>query len=278
MRTFLEVQNTRHFGRAAENLYLTQSAVSFRIRQLELQLGVKLFDRNRNNIQLTSAGKRLVPHAQAILEGWRQAIQEVGLEENQQLRLTLGAPPGVWAAYLQERLTLTARQQPGLTVRAEAKDSLALCRDLQNRDLDLVVLIEPPRSDEFIAEPLGQLNLVLVANRAEQDLALVGETGYVRLDWGSGFAAQEATLFSQRLIPALETNQCAIALDYILKVGGSAYLPETLVASYLGQRLFRVTHAPLIECKLYALKRRESGHSLALESMLAQLKQSPCAS
>ncbi|HEY5717214.1 MAG TPA: LysR family transcriptional regulator, partial [Motiliproteus sp.] len=43
LRTFLEVQKTRHFGRAAEQLYLTQSAVSFRIRQLEELLGVKLF-------------------------------------------------------------------------------------------------------------------------------------------------------------------------------------------------------------------------------------------
>ncbi len=41
LKTFLEVSRTRHFGRAAESLYLTQSAVSFRIRQLENQLGVK---------------------------------------------------------------------------------------------------------------------------------------------------------------------------------------------------------------------------------------------
>jgi len=42
LKTFLEVSRTRHFGRAAEALYLTQSAVSFRIRQLENQLGVNL--------------------------------------------------------------------------------------------------------------------------------------------------------------------------------------------------------------------------------------------
>ncbi len=46
LRTFIEVSKTRHFGRAAENLYLTQSAVSFRIRQLEQQLGVSLFARS----------------------------------------------------------------------------------------------------------------------------------------------------------------------------------------------------------------------------------------
>ncbi len=63
LKTFLEVSRTRHFGRAAESLYLTQSAVSFRIRQLENQLGVNLFTRHRNNIRLTAAGEKLLPYA-----------------------------------------------------------------------------------------------------------------------------------------------------------------------------------------------------------------------
>ncbi|WP_351060278.1 LysR family transcriptional regulator, partial [Psychrobacter sp. TB20-MNA-CIBAN-0197] len=48
LKTFVEVVRTRHFGKAAENLYITQSAVSFRIRQLEQGLGVNLFIRQRN--------------------------------------------------------------------------------------------------------------------------------------------------------------------------------------------------------------------------------------
>jgi DNA-binding transcriptional LysR family regulator len=68
LRTFIEVSKTRHFGRAAENLYLTQSAVSFRIRQLEQQLGVSLFARHRNNIQLTQSGEHLLPYAETILQ------------------------------------------------------------------------------------------------------------------------------------------------------------------------------------------------------------------
>lgn len=69
----LEVSRTRHFGRAAESLYLTQSAVSFRIRQLENQLGANLFTRHRNNIRLTPAGERLVPYAEMLLNTWRLA-------------------------------------------------------------------------------------------------------------------------------------------------------------------------------------------------------------
>lgn len=77
LKTFLEVQKTRHFGKAAENLYLTQSAVSFRIRQLEQSLGVPLFVRFRNNIQLTSAGELLLPHAEAVLTAIGAAKQQI---------------------------------------------------------------------------------------------------------------------------------------------------------------------------------------------------------
>lgn len=66
LKTFLEVSRTRHFGRAAESLYLTQSAVSFRIRQLENQLR-ESFTRHRNNIRLTAAGEKLLPYAETLM-------------------------------------------------------------------------------------------------------------------------------------------------------------------------------------------------------------------
>ena len=93
LKTFLEVQKTRHFGKAADNLYLTQSAVSFRIRQLEQSLGVTLFNRYRNNIQLTSAGEMLLPHAQAVLNAISSAKQQIALNYHPERPLQLCLSP-----------------------------------------------------------------------------------------------------------------------------------------------------------------------------------------
>lgn len=84
LKTFLEVSKTRHFGRAAESLYLTQSAVSFRIRQLETQLGTNLFTRHRNNIRLTLAGERLIPYAESLMNTWLQAKKKLATPPNTQ--------------------------------------------------------------------------------------------------------------------------------------------------------------------------------------------------
>ena len=83
IKTFLEVKDCRHFGKAAENLYLTQAAVSTRVRQLERYFGVTLFHRARNNIQLTLAGERLIPHAESMLNTLRLAKQDVSLATEQ---------------------------------------------------------------------------------------------------------------------------------------------------------------------------------------------------
>ncbi len=104
LKTFLEVRKTRHFGKAADNLYLTQAAVSARIRQLEDMLGVRLFVRSRNNIQLTSEGERLVSHAQTVLLAWSRARQDLALDTGQSSQIHIGVRSGLWNKALQARL------------------------------------------------------------------------------------------------------------------------------------------------------------------------------
>lgn len=67
LQAFLAVADTQSFSRAAEQLYLTQPAVSKRIATLESQVGTRLFDRIGRRIALTEAGSVLLPQAQRIL-------------------------------------------------------------------------------------------------------------------------------------------------------------------------------------------------------------------
>jgi DNA-binding transcriptional LysR family regulator len=102
LKTFLEVYRTRHFGRAADNLYLSQSAVSARIRLLEEELGVSVFTRDRNNIQLTVAGQKLLRYAESISTAWNRARQEMAMGEGGPEPLAVGAVPSLWDIALQD--------------------------------------------------------------------------------------------------------------------------------------------------------------------------------
>ena len=77
LRYFVAVAEQLHFGRAAEQLFVSQPALSKQIRALELRLRVSLFDRDRRAVRLTDAGAALLPKARAVLAAWEQAEGEL---------------------------------------------------------------------------------------------------------------------------------------------------------------------------------------------------------
>ena len=83
LTTFIEVAKTRHFGKAAENLYLTQSAVSARIKLLEEYFHTTLFIRQRNSIQLTQSGEKLLPYARQLCDTLNEAKQELQIQSSE---------------------------------------------------------------------------------------------------------------------------------------------------------------------------------------------------
>jgi DNA-binding transcriptional LysR family regulator len=73
LRSFLAVAEEVHFGRAAERLHIAQPPLSRTIKQLEHQLGTRLFDRNTRSVKLTSSGQALVDPALEVLDALRRA-------------------------------------------------------------------------------------------------------------------------------------------------------------------------------------------------------------
>jgi len=77
LRYFLAVAEQLHFGRAAEQLFVSQPALSKQIRALEQRLRVPLFDRDRRTVRLTAAGAALVPAARDVLAAWDRAERDL---------------------------------------------------------------------------------------------------------------------------------------------------------------------------------------------------------
>lgn len=271
LKTFLEVKTTRHFGKAAENLFLTQAAVSARIRQLEDYLGVKLFIRSRNNIQLTSEGERLVPHAETMLVAWSRARQEVALKLEQKHQINLGTTPGLWHYAVQNKLSNIQSQNPDLALRAEAHSGDELLRMLLERALDLVLLYEPPSLPELSSTSLGKLKLILVSSEREINAKTALLNHYVYVDWGTSFGIFHAKRFGDAPPAIMHTNMASIAEAYLRDLPGSAYLPEFLTNNPGECQISAVKGAPSFSRNVYAVYRSNSERQDVIDAILPQL-------
>ena len=253
LRTFLEVNRTRHFGEAAEALHLTQAAVSARIKLLETNLGVRLFDRIRRDIQLTPEGNRLVKHADVLIAGWRKARQEVSFG-GAKMTLAVGGSLRLWDVLLQDWFHRVRRRLPELAITAESLTQELLTRHLLDGVLDLAFMVEPAQLDVLQIEEVGMIDLVLVGNRPGIGVETALGDEYLMVDWGLAHALEHHRLFPDATEPRIRVTQAKMALLHILELGGFAYLPVPMAVEHLdGNRLYLVEDAPLMHRHVYAV-------------------------
>lgn len=273
LRTFLEVNRHRHFGRAGDALHLTQSAISARIRSLEQQLGVKLFVRQYHDLQLTPEGHRLVGRADMMLSRWRKARQEVALGGAQQ-QLTMGGSLRLWDVVLQDWFHTLRRQQPQLAIIAEMHTPDLLTTRLLDGHLDIAFMSEPAQLETLQVREVAQINLVMVSAQEGDDAEEALTNDYIMVDWGLAHALQHRRLYPDAPEPQLRVAQAGIALNHMLELGGAAYLPERMVVNAVDdRRLFIVPGAAPIIRPAYAVYPLRSGKLELIEQIIGYFEQ-----
>lgn len=250
LKTFLEVSRTRHFGRAAEALYLTQSAVSFRIRQLENQLGVNLFTRHRNNIRLTTAGEKLLPYAETLMNTWQAARKEVA-HTSRHNEFSIGASASLWECMLNAwlgRLYQLQEPQSGLQFEARIAQRQSLVKQLHERQLDLLITTEAPKMDEFSSQLLGHFTLALYCSSPARKKS---ELNYLRLEWGPDFQQHETGMIAADEVPVLTTSSAELARQQLSALNGCSWLPVNWANEKGG--LHTVADSATLSRPLYAI-------------------------
>ncbi len=156
LQTFIVAAELKSFSLAAEQLYLTQPAVSKRVATLEAELGAALFDRIARRVSLTEAGRALLPRARAILheiEDSRRLISNLtGTVAGQ---LSIGTSHHIGLHRLPPVLRRFSKAYPDVALDLRFMDSEAACRAVQTGDLELGIVTLP-------LEPLADLKSELI--------------------------------------------------------------------------------------------------------------------
>jgi DNA-binding transcriptional LysR family regulator len=110
-----------HFGEASEQLHITQSGLSQGIAALERELGVRLFDRDRNGARITAAGQLVIDRAEPLLAGEAGLRREIDLLRGLDIGLlTIGAGPHAGELFVSRALAQLAAAHPALRIRVSS--------------------------------------------------------------------------------------------------------------------------------------------------------------
>ena len=193
LKVFEAVARHRSFSRAAEELHLTQPAVSMQVRSLEEEAGLPLTEQMGKKVFLTTAGEEVARHARLIAQALRDAGDALSaIKGVKGGRLSIGVVST--AKYFAPRLLAAFRQRyPGVELRLEVRNRETIVRQLADNDIDLAIMGTPPPDLVTVSEAFAPHPLVIIAPPdhplAGRDTVaaaeLVGETFLIR-EPGSG--------------------------------------------------------------------------------------------
>lgn len=242
IRTFLEVVAAGNFASASERLYVSQSAVSLRIKSLEEHLGRPVFLRSKTGVALTPAGEQFMRYAHTFLQVWEEAKQQVAVPEGYNDVLVIAGEYGLWNRFLIRALPLMEKKMPDVAFRAEVARPDRLARQMSTGTVDLSVLYTPQLRPGIGVEFLFDDTLIMVSSTPDTKGI---DKDYVYVDWGEEFGAHHATNFPDYRHPRMTFDIGPATINYIINTGGTAYMPERLVEPFIEEgKLFKVPDAP----------------------------------
>jgi DNA-binding transcriptional LysR family regulator len=178
LAAFCAVVERRSFSQAADQLGVTQPAVSLQIRSLEQRIGQQLLDRSGRRVEPTEAGLRLYRSAQRLLALEQQMLAELGEEAEGELtgRLEIGASTGPGGSVLPALLGEFQQLHPQAHVALTVSDTQSVVEQVGRRELELGVVGAGGRHRGVSFEPLYRDEVVLAVpaghRRAGETLSL----------------------------------------------------------------------------------------------------------
>jgi len=205
LRVFSAVARHLSFTRAAEELCLTQPAVSMQVKQLENQLDVPLFEHLGKKIFLTEAGREVYAFSRTIAQQFRDiesVLDDMKGVKRGTLALTVTSTGKYFAPYL---LAAFLKRHPGTQVQLEVANREELVRQLQDNTPDMAIMGTPPANIEVQAQAFMQNPLVIIAppdhplvGVARVPLSRLVDEHFILREQGSGTRNAVERFFQQR--------------------------------------------------------------------------------
>jgi DNA-binding transcriptional LysR family regulator len=279
LRAFIAVAEHGQFNLAARSLHLTQSAVSILIRDLETEIGVRLFDRHTRMVSLTLVGQEFLPQARKILKDLELAVGDV--RDNASLKrgqVTIAAAIVLAATIVPPIIARFLRMHPEISVNIRDMPEEAISPALKRNEVDIAIGTMSEDDPEITETPLLRDKLMLVC-REDHRFAKRKSVRWAELQGENLIALAAANplrnIVEHNLIrvvpnfrPKYEVRFSTTAISMIAAGIGVAVLPENSRQLASAVRVTTVDLIdPLVMRDVSLLQRRQHSLSPAAEHL-----------
>lgn len=237
LTTFIHVAELNSFTRAAETLGYSQSTVSFQIRQLEEELGCRLFDRINHSISLTDRGYELLEYAQRICRLTDEFNQNLNSEKPLSACLHILAPNSVCEEMMRTNYLDFYSKHPGISLRFTSADTDDMLQMLERNEGDVMLALDTHtyRHDCIIAkeEPVGMHFVTGAGSEFAQKRTLtlkeIAKYPFILTEKNAGYRRPLDRLFAKyslEISPILEMERTDIIASVLEGGIGVSYLPD----------------------------------------------------
>ena len=269
---FVETAERQSVSRAADALFISQPALTARIKALEADLGTQLFVRTPRGMRLTDAGSAFLPYAVRALETLTDGRMQVNaLERGGAGRLVVGAAPAVSTYVLPPLLRRFSEGYSRVSVSVRTGHSEEIL-DLVLREQVNVGLVRALQHPDILSTPLYEDRLVLVVERSHPfakagriRMKQLADEQLVQFDRTSSYRDLTSALFvTAGVSPAgrMELDNIDAAKKMVEQGFGVALLPQTSVADELEAGSLaevQIVDATPVRRKIVAITRRDAG-------------------
>lgn len=234
LRYFLQVAERGNFTRAAEDVMISQPALSRSIQKLEDELGQPVFERKTRSVALTDAGILLQARAQQVLSIIEDTKAEI-TDDGQSGRIRIGAIPTIAPFFLPEVLQGFSATFPNATIIVQENTTDVLLKKCTQGELDLAILALPVPAKYLDVEELFEEELFLVlppdhplTDKKRIRLSDVEPLPFVLLDEAHCLSDNIVSFCHQRSIQPVtveRTSQLAMVQELVSLSHGVSMIP-----------------------------------------------------
>lgn len=245
LRTFIALAQIKNFTKTAQQLFVAQSTVTNRIRDLEMELGVPLFIRSHKQVDLTPSGQKFLDYAQRFVSLELAALQDIQSSPTYAQKISIGTTNTIYECHLQRRIRSFLKEKKDLSLHVTIGHTTAMMHQLQDGTLDAIFSFSAMFRDGYICRPYRTDSLVLVCQAANTEYANgISRTTCRKSTTSSAISPSRAWASTSRtcshaITASPEIDNSTKLPQYVADGIGYTFLPKSLIEEDLAEKRLR---------------------------------------